>query len=383
MKGNHVANYLLTGARAPVTLELARNLHRFGHQVFVTDSLNYPLTKNTRAIAGYHRISPPRNHLDAYATDLIALIVKCNIAYLLPTCEEVFYIAKIKDRLEEHCTVLCPDFKLIAKLHSKFDILKLASDCGIAVPHSRWLNQSELLAHHAFENQIVKCEFCRFGTDVLVHPDKRSVKRLANRTPGPYLLQEKITGKEFCTYGVAHQGKLQLHVCYEPVYRVAGSASIYFKQVSHPCITQFTRHFVEQYNYTGQIGFDWIDQGDQTYLIECNPRATSGVHLVTEADIHACCTGQQTHLDVENPTPAMIGPAMMWSQVPHAILKGKWLETCRDYRLARDVIKLRGDKRFALFHLLSLVELACLAWQKRITIRAATTHDIQWDGEAL
>ena len=36
---------LLTGARAPVTLDLVRHFHRAGHEVYVADSIYLPLAR--------------------------------------------------------------------------------------------------------------------------------------------------------------------------------------------------------------------------------------------------------------------------------------------------------------------------------------------------
>jgi len=44
-------------------------------------------------------------------------------------------------------------------------------------------------------------------------------------------------------------------------------------------ITRFVTEFVEKINYTGQISFDFIRSKERLYVIECNPRATSGIHL--------------------------------------------------------------------------------------------------------
>lgn len=43
-----MVSFLITGARAPVALELARNFYSHGHRVILADSLTYPLARNLR-----------------------------------------------------------------------------------------------------------------------------------------------------------------------------------------------------------------------------------------------------------------------------------------------------------------------------------------------
>jgi hypothetical protein len=51
---------LLTGARAPATLELARICARAGHVVHVADTHRWHICRGFRLITGVHRIPSPR-----------------------------------------------------------------------------------------------------------------------------------------------------------------------------------------------------------------------------------------------------------------------------------------------------------------------------------
>lgn len=260
----------------------------------------------------------------------------------------------------------------------------MAENCGISVPETRMLSMSQLEKRANFKDLVVKSEYSRFGTDVLIQPTESDVKNLIERRgDGNYILQEKLTGQEYCTYSVAVNGKLHLHVSYEPAYRVKKAAGIYFKPVIEQKITEFVRQFVAKHNYTGQVGFDFIKQGNKVYIIECNPRATSGLHLVAEYDIAAVMQGNLSVIDPVVEQPSMVGLAMAALAIPKAISTRKIKKFWQDFKNARDVIYQKNDKKFFFYAWLSIYELIAISIKERISIRAASTRDVEWDGEVF
>jgi len=97
-----VANVLLTGGRAPATLELARIFHSAGHQVFLAESVSGSLTANSRAVAASFLIPPPRQQPKDFIRALIEIICQNKIDLLIPTCEEAFHVARGYAELSKH-----------------------------------------------------------------------------------------------------------------------------------------------------------------------------------------------------------------------------------------------------------------------------------------
>src|SRR5512140_1701805 len=87
-------NVLLTGGRAPATLELARLFHRSGHRVFVAESLRGHLSAPSRAVNGNFVVPPPRQDTEGFIKALRGIIAAQHIDLLIPTCEEIFYVSK-------------------------------------------------------------------------------------------------------------------------------------------------------------------------------------------------------------------------------------------------------------------------------------------------
>lgn len=378
-----MAKLLLTGARSPVALELARNLHRHGHQVVVVDSLEYPLARNSKSISRFYRIPSPRDNIANFKIRLISILKQEKVDYLIPTCEEVFYISSIQTDLETICPVLCSNFDFISRLHSKIEILSLCKDMNVALPHTQAIDKSNLETIVSFDKKIVKKEFCRFGTDVILNPTRKSVEDLVINSDGRFLLQEKIIGKEYCTYAIAHNGVVFADAIYEPTHRVRVGAGIYFNPVANNAISTFVIEFCKKHNYTGQIGFDVMVSGESVYIIECNPRATSGVHLLREADLYKALTGKEPQTNKQSKKSGMISLAMLLIDLPLALLGRRFRQWKSDYSSANDVITFENDNSFVLFQFLSLMELIFISLKNNISIRKASTIDIEWDGEEI
>lgn len=106
------------------------------------------------------------------------------------------------------------------------------------------------------------------------------VPQITYEANNPWIAQEWVTGKKFCTYSVCHHGKLSALSIYPVNYAIDGNSCLTFESIDHQGILDWITHFVKCMNYTGQIAFDFIELEDgRLFAIECNPRATSGLLL--------------------------------------------------------------------------------------------------------
>lgn len=125
---------LITGGRAPVALELARLLHRAGHTVYAAESLEHYLCRSSNAVEGTAGLPAPRQHTQAFLAELQRLVVQWRIDLLIPTCEEIFYVAQGLEQLRPHCRVLCPELAVLHRLHHKGEFINWAAELGFQVP---------------------------------------------------------------------------------------------------------------------------------------------------------------------------------------------------------------------------------------------------------
>ncbi|MGL4820987.1 MAG: hypothetical protein ACRC5C_13565, partial [Bacilli bacterium] len=61
------------------------------------------------------------------------------------------------------------------------------------------------------------------------------------------------------------------------------STTILFEQEPTHCVLDAVQQLFRGTTFSGQFAFDWIHTSKGCVPIECNPRATSGVHLLGES----------------------------------------------------------------------------------------------------
>ena len=347
-----MAKFLITGARAPVALELARNLAKGGHVVYMADSLLFPLAKHSKFVKKTFRITGPRKSLKQFKSDLENILCKHRIEFLIPTCEEVFYVSSIKSALEVYTKVFCPEFNLIKILHSKYQVYAAAKNSGFCNPNTQILTGDELISRKQYTGKVIKREFCRFGTDILIEPTFNEVLNfVGDKLNGKFVIQDKVEGIEHCAYIIANEGNILFESIYKPKYRIQAAAAIYFEPSMNECISKAIRKFCKNNNITGQIGFDVIVNNKGVFLLECNPRATSGIHLLSSTVLSEAFFGDikfsEHHFNQSK--PKMIKLAMLLIGLPFALKNSQLKQFISDYQMASDIISIKNDNSFTFF----------------------------------
>ncbi|MFM9278743.1 ATP-grasp domain-containing protein [Paenibacillus jiagnxiensis] len=400
-------NILITGGRAPAALELARLLHHAGHRVYAAESTASHLCRVSSAVERSFRLPPPRQQPQRFLEELEALIVRLRIDLLIPTCEEIFYIARGLDRLRGHCRVLSPDLSQLRQLHHKGEFIELARRLGFKVPHTELITSAEEWeaagepGNFSSGSKVFKPAYSRFASRVIM-PDRFGRDTSAGRsrpvpvpvlqiTPAaPWVAQEFIQGKALCTYSVVHDGRVVAHAAYESRYRTGKiGASVYFKHVDHALAYDWVTRFTSSLRFSGQISFDFIEALDGTlYPIECNPRATSGIHLFAAGGGLELALAAPDRLvrakrtvTPHDGSAAMITLAMLGCGLRRNRSRQDWAAWLGSLRGARDVIWRYDDPR----PFLEQAWIVCSAWrlsrQLGITMTEALTQDIEWNGE--
>ena len=100
---------LVTTARAPAALELARHLHRAGHEILLADSRVFSIARYSRYSRKYFRVCPPRESAEQYRHDLCDIIRRESVDLLIPVFEETLHIAAGIEQFRELTQVFCDD----------------------------------------------------------------------------------------------------------------------------------------------------------------------------------------------------------------------------------------------------------------------------------
>ena len=345
---------LVTAGRAPAALEWVRSLAGRGWTVYVADSYRYTMSAYSRYVTGVVRVPPPREEPERFRRAVHGLIKNLRLDLVVPTCEEVFYLADL------HPAVFCSNLELLRRLHSKWTFLNCARGRGVEIPESSWCNARSELPED-LENLVFKLEYSRFG-------EGTTVGRAPTRYP--CLAQQRLRGPELSGYGIALEGKLKAWSLYEPVHRIAGASGIFFRPRQQTAARNFAQALVEKLGYHGQIAFDFMQTVEGLFVLECNPRATSGVHLLSEGPA-GVFDGEEPQ---QAPTDRYLGPA-----TPLALSPGLF----RDLPGAAEVVREPGDRRPLLGVAMHSLEAVWRSLRYRQSLKQAMTRDLEWDGEPL
>ncbi len=147
---------LLTGGRAAAALELARLFRGAGWRVVVAESLRWNPSRWSRAVARSYVVPWPNRDPDAYIDALLRVVRRERIDLLIPTCEEIFYVAKGRDRLAPHCRVFTENIETLRRLHSKWLFVQTALGHGLPVPPTTLLT-SPNAARQALASGATSC----------------------------------------------------------------------------------------------------------------------------------------------------------------------------------------------------------------------------------
>lgn len=382
---------LLTGARAPVTLDLVRHFHRSGHEVYLADSIHLPLARLSRFAKRTFVVSKPAHNPSQFVQDLATIARNNRIDLVVPTCEEIFYVSSRLELFPEHSKVFAEPLPKLEILHNKWKFVQQVSILGgtVQAPETHLIaSQQELspwIAHQQPSDWVFKPVYSRFAARTLVGPTSQEIAKLCPTETDPWVVQRRIVGQEFSTYSLSHQGRLRAHACYRSKYRAGLGSGIYFLTVDDARIREFIQTFVAQQNFTGQLGFDlMLGQDGKLYVLECNPRATSGLHmLAAEPLASAFLEPDGPLLEPTSMTPAMLASVMLLFPFPQTLRRGGFLTLLKDMLAARDVMFAWNDPVPALLSPLSLLEVLVTACRTGKRLTRAATFDIEWNGEPM
>ncbi|RJT34957.1 hypothetical protein D3227_22650 [Mesorhizobium waimense] len=376
---------LVTGARAPVALHLARLLHGAGRRVILADSPARPIAAASTACARYRRLPPPRFEPAAYAEAVEALVRAESIDLVIPTCEEVFYLALAWRERAIPARLFAPGIELLAQVHDKHAFVRLAESLGLAVPETTLLQSAaDLDAVRSHSRDLVfKPVWSRFASQVLLRPLPGALDAISPSPAAPWVAQRFVPGNEISAYAVARDGALKAFSLYRSLYRAGKGASIYFEPVEDPAARHLVERIVAATGWSGQISFDLMREADGRVLpLECNPRAVSGLHFFRDplrfADALLGTGAEVRPPDVA--TPQTVRLAMWIYGLPAALRSGGLRGFRHAMREADDLLDWPDDPAPKKAQWRALAEIAGLAWRERISLQAASTRDMEWNG---
>ena len=362
---------LITGARSFAALDLARIFTAAGMRVICADSMDKSVSRYSGKISRFYKIASPAFQFEEFVSDLQKIITEEQIDFIVPTCEEVFYLGKAKERLKT--VVFAENFDRLELLHNKWKFYELLCKLGFSTPETYLWNGKD-----SWDGKwILKPIYSRFAAKIQVV--ERTWPKGSENSSNPLIAQKYIEGEKFCSYSICHQGRITAHGIYKVLHSMGIGSAICFQSVIAPDVDDFIHKFVAEIGFTGQIAFDFI-RSDKLYCIECNPRATSGIHLFEKnAKLAYSFFNEGEKLIPKDQEIFHEHLFMLWYGIKQKEIFSKrfWSH----FFAGKNPLWMKGDNRVLAAMPIMLLNIAKQTFLKGKGFHEVMSHDIEYNGE--
>lgn len=275
---------LITIGRLPKALDLVRSFAHAGYRVIVAEPFSWHLVRVSRFVTKTYTVAPPATQRARYYDDLLQIIERERVTLVVPASEETMYVSALAPRLPDGVRLFSRDQASTLRLHNKRAFIDFAASFGLPVPKTFDRRDPRAVPFAAANDYVQKPIFSCSGRGVWI---RKAGEPLLSETAGEdEIVQQKIDGALFSTFSIAQSGRVSTTVVYRAAV-MAGTVAVAFERMDgQTAIEQWIETFVARSNHTGFISFDMIvDRDGMAFAIECNPRATSGIHFVETADL--------------------------------------------------------------------------------------------------
>lgn len=379
-------NILLTAGRSPLTLDLARQLHEAGHRVFIAETMKLHVCRFSNSVCKSFIIPSPRFYSEDFVEALIKIVNEEKIDLIIPIYEEIIYLSKALHRFPKTCQIFCPPFEMLNTLHNKWLFYSKLRELGIETPTTHLIKSNEDLKKVDFSTSYaLKACYSRASLSLKKISSHHALPEIIFEPKNPWVVQEWLEGKKYCTYSICQSGKLMAHATYPVRYAIDGNSCITFQAIEHPGIFEWIQKFVSLLNYSGQIAFDFIElPNKKLFALECNPRATSGVHLFYAED-------RIDRAFLNSATETILPKSKAHKQIAIGMMMYGWKKASRqennfqkffkELLSVKDVVFSFKDLKPFLFEPLVFAGIWLNSKRFKLSIPAVFTFDYEWNGE--
>ncbi|GAA3032047.1 carbamoyl-phosphate synthase large subunit [Microbacterium dextranolyticum] len=381
---------LVTSSRNTFALDIVRKLGSLGHEVHASDTYGGAVGSHSSYLAGHLVTSSPRFATDAFVAEISDYVAEHGIELIIPTFEEVFYLAARAAELPAGVRVYAGSFADLARLHDKASFQRLAQDAGVPIPETVVATSPAELkdATARFPRYFARAAFSRGGVGLLTNTGPLagavSIDDCVPTPDQPWLVQPYVDGPMVCSYSTIVDGRVTAHCTYTAPEQWHHSTAIAFLAVDSTDTLAYAQRIVDRLDpsFTGQLSFDFIDTGEGLRIIECNPRPTNGVILLEAEGFARALVGE-----VETTVVAAPGTER---EITLAVLADCFTEplshlktSLHDLLHVRDVDAGWHDSLAMLWSPASIVHGAKIEHGSRTEILKALGDDIVWNGEPI
>ena len=303
-------NILVTGVGMAKGLMLARSFYQAGHNVIGADFDPYGVPVNGRfskALKKFYALPKPNEEDGStyYIQDLLRIVKREKID-LWVSCSGVASAVEdgqAQEIIERQtgCQAIQFNVGTTAMLHEKHTFIKQTKSLGLPTPETYDVTSRAAVHKVLHETKKKKYIMKSVGVDDASRADmtilpRRTVSETYNHLSNltissqkPWVLQQYIQGKEYCTHALVVNGEVKTFVACPSSELLMHYEALSPESALSKAMLRFTEEFVARSggDMTGHLSFDFLaeenatEKGVETVLqpIECNPRAHTAVVL--------------------------------------------------------------------------------------------------------
>lgn len=280
---------LLTLGRLPKGLDLARCLAQAGWRVIVAEPGVRHLCGSSNAVSASFRVPSPAEDPEAYLAKLLKIVSREEVDLVLPVSEEILHVAALHGRLPATVSLAAMPLDRLLAVHGKLSFVEVCQRSGLSVPDTFRLSDPQAAGLVSNYDVVIKREYSCAGVGLESLP---AGSKLPTRDkPRDWLVQQRIKGRELCSFSIAHEGRALATVVYRGTV-VSGTVAVCFERIDDQDeVLRWVNSFITGSRVSGFIGLDLIvDESGAVFGLECNPRATSGLHFFEPEDLAQAVT---------------------------------------------------------------------------------------------
>ena len=379
---------LITSSRMPFAQDAIRKLGERGHEVYASDSYEASPGNHSHYLAGHFVTASPSDDPAGFAADVERIAAENEIEVVLPMFEEVFYLAAQHERLSAVTKLYAPPFRTLAQVHDKGTFQELCDRLEIRTPQTVLAHSQDELtdAIGRFPAYFARAAFSRGGIGLLTNTGPLA----GHLQPGdchptqanPWLVQEFVHGPMQCTYSALHQGKVASHMSYRAPRQWEHSTGIQFLSVDAKDTLPVVERLGTDLEWDGQMSLDFIETDDGLVMIECNPRPTDGVLLMSAEELERGLLAPDQDV--------LLVPPGREEQLDFAVCAQIFREPLQEApKTIHDLARIHGtdrgwrDSMPKLYSFLALCRFERLSLKDREQLFVAMADGITWDGQSI
>jgi hypothetical protein len=273
-------------------------------------------------------------------------------------------------------------------VHDKGTFQELCDRLEIRTPQTVLAHNPEELneAIERFPEYFARAAFSRGGVGLLTNTGPLAGHLKPDdchpTEANPWLVQEFVGGPMHCTYSALHDGKVASHMSYRAPRQWEHSTGIQFLSVDPADTLPTVEKLGADLKWDGQMSLDFIETDGGLVMIECNPRPTDGVLLMTAEELERGLLSPQAE--------TLQVPAGREEQLDFAVFAQIFKEPLREApKTIHDLTRIPGtdkgwrDAMPKLYSFLALGRFEKLSLRDREQLFVAMADGITWDGQSI